>query len=458
MTFIEKFNVDRDSDVVLTPIPGPRAEHFDEIKLKTELRSLQTKINALDAAVTERKEKEKLERAKKDNEERQRIEDEKRRKKELRRSLSARYRGFIKERAEYFGEAAFSEAELSRIIEYKRKLREELEMVIIRKGGEIENASGCFTQETRGANKIGNRHPEPPKLTSMAEPKCPDEIELDQLLGLKSAKWRELEKVRDREDRLLAQERHRAQEANQKAQRSLTGRKSIKTMAKAIRFAWDQPKIEGLTQRLDRMRSLLYSEVMMNIQKSVGIIKQNSDHTGGLLARLFTSQSQYQVESQQTFHNNHLAVEDLLNSQSSQLLQMDEAASQRHNDVVRAISAFTELLKGRTLFPALPNILTQVDPSLKPAALDGFEAIENAVLAALYFRRMDIREAQVQQAYKDTCTWVYEDPEEHQKPWNNFRRWLEEESGCYWIEGKAGCGKSTLMKFLRSDPRTHAAL
>ncbi|KUJ13186.1 uncharacterized protein LY89DRAFT_591281, partial [Mollisia scopiformis] len=110
------------------------------------------------------------------------------------------------------------------------------------------------------------------------------------------------------------------------------------------------------------------------------------------------------------------------------------------------------------LFPTLPDILTEADPSLKSAALNGYDAIENAVLAALYFRRMEIREAQVQEANKDTCSWIFEDPEEHQKPWSNFVRWLREETGCYWIEGKAGCGKSTLMKFLRSDARTLNAL
>lgn len=137
---------------------------------------------------------------------------------------------------------------------------------------------------------------------------------------------------------------------------------------------------------------------------------------------------------------------------------MNDAASRRDHNVIQAINSFTNVLKSHFLFPALPEILTEADPSLKSAALNGYDAIENAVLAALYFRRMDLREAQVQEAYKDTCSWIFEDPEEHQKPWRNFRRWLEEENGCYWIEGKAGCGKSTLMKFLRSDARTQAAL
>lgn len=36
----------------------------------------------------------------------------------------------------------------------------------------------------------------------------------------------------------------------------------------------------------------------------------------------------------------------------------------------------------------------------------------------------------------------------------NLSSWLEQENGIYWIEGKPGSGKSTLMKFLLSDNRT----
>jgi hypothetical protein len=38
--------------------------------------------------------------------------------------------------------------------------------------------------------------------------------------------------------------------------------------------------------------------------------------------------------------------------------------------------------------------------------------------------------------------------------WTCFVRWLQSDDGLYWITGKAGSGKSTLMKFLHLDPRT----
>ena len=43
-------------------------------------------------------------------------------------------------------------------------------------------------------------------------------------------------------------------------------------------------------------------------------------------------------------------------------------------------------------------------------------------------------------------------------PWANFSKWLSFERGTYWVSGKAGSGKSTLMSFIVQDPRTNEAL
>lgn len=42
--------------------------------------------------------------------------------------------------------------------------------------------------------------------------------------------------------------------------------------------------------------------------------------------------------------------------------------------------------------------------------------------------------------------------------WDDFHEWLLSESDIYWISGKAGSGKSTLVKFLATNDRTRAAL
>ncbi|KAK1724250.1 uncharacterized protein BDZ83DRAFT_623479 [Colletotrichum acutatum] len=42
--------------------------------------------------------------------------------------------------------------------------------------------------------------------------------------------------------------------------------------------------------------------------------------------------------------------------------------------------------------------------------------------------------------------------------WDSFIDWLRSGSKIFWCSGKPGCGKSTLMRYIRSDPRTTSAL
>ena len=53
---------------------------------------------------------------------------------------------------------------------------------------------------------------------------------------------------------------------------------------------------------------------------------------------------------------------------------------------------------------------------------------------------------QISSAHASTFQWIYED--------KAFSRWLKAESGVFWISGKAGSGKSTLMKYIADQPKT----
>jgi hypothetical protein len=65
------------------------------------------------------------------------------------------------------------------------------------------------------------------------------------------------------------------------------------------------------------------------------------------------------------------------------------------------------------------------------------------------------REESILTAYHKTFEWVFRDPEESQKPWDNFTEFLQDASSwTYWISGKPGSGKSTLMKFISRHPTT----
>ena len=65
---------------------------------------------------------------------------------------------------------------------------------------------------------------------------------------------------------------------------------------------------------------------------------------------------------------------------------------------------------------------------------------------------MEERENQIEQAHSHTYEWVFTSEK------CGFRKWMEGDDGIFWIKGKPGSGKSTLMKYIVQDIRTHQTL
>ncbi|KAK8068564.1 hypothetical protein PG996_007676 [Apiospora saccharicola] len=74
------------------------------------------------------------------------------------------------------------------------------------------------------------------------------------------------------------------------------------------------------------------------------------------------------------------------------------------------------------------------------------------VLKALRFNIMDAREEVIDPAFNQTCDWLLALDTEADAPAKRLKSWLSSESQpIFWISGKAGSGKSTLMKFLSKN-------
>jgi hypothetical protein len=59
----------------------------------------------------------------------------------------------------------------------------------------------------------------------------------------------------------------------------------------------------------------------------------------------------------------------------------------------------------------------------------------------------------IKDAHAKTFSWIFEEPDGEVKQWNSFSWWLRSGDGIYWISGKAGSGKSTLMRYISQHPR-----
>ncbi|TVY75950.1 hypothetical protein LSUE1_G006018 [Lachnellula suecica] len=83
---------------------------------------------------------------------------------------------------------------------------------------------------------------------------------------------------------------------------------------------------------------------------------------------------------------------------------------------------------------------------------------EAKFLRSLKFPSISERYTRVAEAHAKTFDWIFNNPKSEDRPWSSFSRWLQSGQGIYWINGKAGSGKSTLMKYLYNHERTRELL
>lgn len=104
----------------------------------------------------------------------------------------------------------------------------------------------------------------------------------------------------------------------------------------------------------------------------------------------------------------------------------------------------------------------QVIPDFDPCSMQitGHEKrrLQDEFLKGLYYDGMYDRETSIAPAHAKTFQWIFEKGTERQRHWEDFGKWLESESQVYWITGKAGSGKSTLMKFISTPQSGQRAL
>lgn len=80
--------------------------------------------------------------------------------------------------------------------------------------------------------------------------------------------------------------------------------------------------------------------------------------------------------------------------------------------------------------------------------------LESQILERLAFPLMGDRQTEIAQAEASTFQWIYQESRHKDTSWSNISEWLRSGDGLYWITGKAGSGKSTLMKYLFLNVRT----
>ncbi|KAE9570709.1 hypothetical protein CGCF415_v013370 [Colletotrichum fructicola] len=225
-------------------------------------------------------------------------------------------------------------------------------------------------------------------------------------------------------------------------QQGLVRRQKGQTLLKALRDAvlsvWGEREMKEKTELLKKMRAEIQFELMMSIKNSIDaagfrwneMLQSVDDSTQHIIETLLSDNDTIRSDMERR-------VEELNQEVMGHFDQASHLASQRHDELLNAIAGGCGLATS-----AVSEI---------PAK------ITDRILGKLWFATIKDRFEDILPAHKKTCEWIFSrDLRLHFS--STFIEWIENGTGVYWISGKAGSGKSTLMKYMVNDPRTEMLL
>lgn len=142
------------------------------------------------------------------------------------------------------------------------------------------------------------------------------------------------------------------------------------------------------------------------------------------------------------------------------LQQIEKSAT----ELERAVFSPFEEARAKLQIALRSDNLSNVSDAFYLMAKEGESLVrQKCVLDSLAFSEIHSRRQNVHDAsHQATLNWIFADKQDTSKhpttPNVRFREWLQQGQGIYWITGKAGSGKSTLMKLISDHPATRETL
>ena len=213
-----------------------------------------------------------------------------------------------------------------------------------------------------------------------------------------------------------------------------------KSFRQALKSVLEEDKIKALEARLDRYRRQIDTTLLISLRASLSGLSKPDGHSE---------------------HVSHI------------ILSSKMEVKQWERELVDKVHQTNWKLQ---------NEMDMVHFSAKLSASAREEAevlVKNHILEKLRFGELEDRTERIPKPHRKTFDWIFQGSEasegqpthiesrsnptatgdsskdpKKQGQWSNFVSWLRSNSSLYWITGKAGSGKSTLMKFLQGDHRT----
>jgi len=227
-----------------------------------------------------------------------------------------------------------------------------------------------------------------------------------------------------------------------------------RTARSALKNVWGEEKINATYKRLEHIRGELALRLTMITKDNVDLMAVSQDER-------FTRLDQQTSIIIQRLVKNPSELISTLASQTARINsrqdESDKLAVKLQQETLMAINRLGVSSNGPFSVSSRTPSPMRNKPRIQKLNSD---EVSTLLLEKLKFRQMFERQDNVSVAHPETFRWILEDDKHHARPLplSPLLPWLQKGEGCYWVSGKAGSGKSTLMKFLGSSDKVEKAL
>lgn len=180
----------------------------------------------------------------------------------------------------------------------------------------------------------------------------------------------------------------------------------------------------------------------------------------GILVQLFQRSKRIALENGDRFLSLDASLQKFIAGIAQGFSKTDDLVKHEARYIHDSITA-----EGNSVRDHVTIVGASIIKEFRDIQLDrGVREQHEALLRSLVFPEINLRQEQIADAYRNTYEWIFSESERgvlqdksatDPHPWHSFVGWLEAaDANIYWIYGRAGAGKSTLMSFIYSDDRT----
>ncbi|KAK5734911.1 hypothetical protein LTR17_008544 [Elasticomyces elasticus] len=201
----------------------------------------------------------------------------------------------------------------------------------------------------------------------------------------------------------------------------------------SIRATFKADKTEAMMKTLDRLQIELNTALLL-------VVRDDQSTAMAHLQSLSRRAKGLSADAASQLEATRVGLLAALERQNTELQRVSTKLDQNHTALLRTYVDTQESV--RLLSSRLHDVVNIGDSTDR----------STRVLASLRFNGMFDRQLNIHTNHKDTCHWIFDSD---RVP---FAQWCKIGSGVFWVSGKAGSGKSTLMRFLTRDARTSQLL